>query len=139
MVIVLLGLVVLVWVFSPTERQRRAEMDDLAVGADSTEVLRLLGAAPTRCAPTLPPTLRSGLPEDLPPATVENVLGRMQEETRERWLYPISFRRSLACGAREAHTELGIGDDGRVLWYVAITGKTPLELPEHYIPVGDTP
>jgi hypothetical protein len=33
-------------------------------------------------------------------------------------------------------TEIGVGADGRLVWYVAVTGKTMLTLPDDLSPAG---
>jgi hypothetical protein len=49
-IIAALGLVLLVWLISPTERKRRSVMADVAIGSDTAGVVRLLGP-PVRCPP----------------------------------------------------------------------------------------
>ena len=134
-VIALLGVVLLLWFLSPTERRRRALMREVAIGADTAAVAGVLGA-PTRCPHRATEQIRRSFPEDWSARAVETALSRMQFGTRERWLYGINPRRPIGCDAAEGHTEVGIGVDGRVLWTVDITGKTPIRLPEDYSPSG---
>ena len=134
-VIALLGAVLLVWFLSPTERRRRSVMEDVAIGADTAEVVRLLGA-PMRCPPEAPEQVRTSFPEDWPPRAVETALSRMDFGTRQRWVYGVNLRRRLGCDTTEPHTEIGVGVDGRVLWTVDLTGRTPIRLPEDYTPSG---
>jgi len=134
-VVAALGVIVLVWFFSPTERRRRTAMLDVAIGADTAEVVRLLGQ-PVRCPPKATEQIRAAFPTDWPPRLVETALSRIDYATRQRWVYAINSRKRLGCGAREAHTEIGIGADGRVLWSVDVTGRTAIRLPEEYTPAG---
>ena len=134
-VIAVLGVILLVWFLSPTERRRRSVMQEVAIGADTTEVARLLGA-PVRCPHGSTEQLRRSFPEDWSARAVETALSRMDFGTRERWLYGINPRRPIGCDATEEHTEIGVGVDGRVLWTIDITGQTPIRLPETYTPSG---
>lgn len=134
-VIVALGLLVLVWLVSPTERKRRALVDGLAIGTDSTVVLRELGQ-PVRCEPGDMENFRAGFPADWPRPVTELAMADIGAKTAERWVYAINLRDRLPCDSDEEHTEIGIGADGRVLWHIAVTGKTVVELPEAYTPSG---
>jgi hypothetical protein len=134
-VIAALGLVLLVWFISPTERKRRATMSDVAIGADTTVVVRLLGP-PVRCPPKATEEVRAAFPTDWPPRLVETALSRMDYATRQRWVYAVNLRERPGCNDRERHTEIGVGADGRVLWAVDVTGRTPIRLPDDYTPSG---
>ena len=134
-VMVALGVILLIWLLSPSERKRRSVMESVAIGADTAEVLRVLGA-PVRCPPKATEVVRMSFPEDWPPRLVETALSRMDFGTRERWVYAINLRKRLGCNAEEPHTEIGVGVDGAVLWTVDITGRTPIRLPEDYMPGG---
>ncbi|MBW3630255.1 MAG: hypothetical protein KY464_13275 [Gemmatimonadetes bacterium] len=135
LVIALLGLIILVWFLSPTERRRRSLMEEVALGADTTEVIRMLGP-PVRCPPKYTEQVRASFPEEWAPRQVETALSRMDYATRHRWVYPVNSRKPLGCNAREAHTEIGVGADGRVLWAVDVTGRTPIRVPDEYTPSG---
>src|SRR5688572_4521499 len=91
-VMVALGVIVVVWLLSPSERKRREVMEGVAIGADTAEVLRVLGA-PVRCPPKATEQIRTSFPEDWPPRLVETALSRMDFGTRERWVYAISLRK----------------------------------------------
>lgn len=133
--IALLGMIVLVWFLSPTERKRRSLMEDVALGADTTEVIRVLGA-PVRCGPKYTEQIRASFPEEWSQRQVETALSRMDHSTRQRWVYPVNSRKPLGCNASEAHTEIGVDAAGRVLWAVDVTGRTPIRVPEEYTPSG---
>lgn len=132
-VILLLGLVVLLWVFSPGERQRRELLDRIEFGDPADRVAALLGPA-TECPAGSLEHLRGAFPEGWPPPAVEAALERMAAETAARWVYPLDEREPGRCGGGDGQTEIGLDDERRVLWYVAITGKTGLRLPGEYLP-----
>lgn len=133
--ILLLGLVALVWMLSPTERERRSVVRELEIGDDTARVVAALGP-PIRCRTLGSETLREHFPEDWSPAAAEAAMGRLQQETAHRWVYPINLRKRIPCESQEAHTEVGVDRQGRVLWLVPLTGKTPLRLPDEYTPSG---
>lgn len=134
-VIVVLGLILVAWLISPTERKRRALLDDLAVGSDTALVIRALGE-PVRCAAGGLERFREGFPTDWPRPVTELAVADIGARTTQRWIYAINPRTRLPCDSEQEHTEIGIGADGRVLWHIAVTGKTPIELPEAYTPSG---
>ena len=134
-VILIVGAVIFLWVVSPTEWKRRTMMRRLAIGDDSTAVVRVLGP-PVRCAPATIERVREGIPVDWPPPVAESAIAWVGEATRERWIYAIDLRERPPCDEEDGHTEIGIGADGRVLWYIAVTGKTPIRLPDEYTPSG---
>jgi hypothetical protein len=135
-VIGVVGLLLLLWFVSPTERKRRAVMGELEIGADSSRVVRLLGA-PVRCSSATVARMRAGFPTDWPAPAVESVSGRLAQATAQRWVYAINRRKRLGCGAAEGHTEVGVGKDGRVLWFIPVTGRTPIKMPDDYMPSAD--
>jgi hypothetical protein len=60
----------------------------------------------------------------------------MDFATRERWVYPVNPRERIGCNAAAGHTEIGVDAQGRVLWSVDVTGRTPIRLPDDYTPSG---
>lgn len=132
-VILLLGAVVLIWVVSPGERQRRGVMERIDFGDEATRVSALLGE-PTECPTGTLEHLRGTFPEGWPPAAVEGALGRMSTETTARWVYPLDEDDPGQCDGADGQTEIGLDAERQVLWYVAITGKTGLRLPGEYTP-----
>lgn len=135
-VIIALGLLLLVWLISPTERKRRSVVEDLAIGTDSAVVLRELGE-PVRCAAGDMRHFRSAFPADWPRPVTELAAADLGARTAERWVYAINPRTRIPCDSDEEHTEIGIDSEGRVLWHVALTGKTAVVLPEAYTPSGE--
>jgi hypothetical protein len=132
-VVVLLGAAVILWVTSPGEQLRRRAMRGVEVGADSGTVVAELGAPPARCSPRVLRHLAPAFPPGWPQASIDAALLRLEADTRERWVYPIK-RRAPGCAPRSGQTEVGIAHDGKVLWLVTVTGKTPLALPEELAP-----
>jgi hypothetical protein len=146
-VILLLGAGVIVWALASPERRRTRIVDRLAIGLEASNVAQLLGPAPATCAVGSLDHLRRSFPVGSPPATVEGTIGRMQDETAQRWVYPLDARDPggpSACTRRSNATEIGLDREQRVLWYVAITGRTSLELPPDFVALlpaesADTP
>ena len=134
-VIVALGVILVAWLISPTERKRRSLLEELAIGTDTAAVIRSLGD-PVRCAPGELERFREGFPTDWPRPVTELAIADIGARTAQRWIYAINLRTRLRCDSDEAHTEIGIGSDGRVLWHIAVTGETTVEVPEAYTPSG---
>jgi hypothetical protein len=100
-------------------------------------VVAVVGTRPVRCPVGTLEQLRESFPDGWAPAAVDVALERLRSGTRERWIYSLDPDEPSRCEvAEEGRTEIGVGPDGRVLWYVAITGKTFLVLPEEYAPSG---
>jgi hypothetical protein len=134
-VVLVLGALVLVWAISPTERGRRAAMERIAMGADSAQVRELLGE-PVRCLAETE-RIRGFLPVDWPPRAADGVAERLGHDTAQRWVYAINPRSRIPCASNERRSEVGIDSHGRVLWYVAVTGRTTIRVPDEYTPSGD--
>ena len=129
-VIVALGLLVLLWVVLFTgDRGRERNAGKIALGADSAQVAGVLGPPASACATGSLEHLRDHFPTDIPGATLESTLERLRRETARRWVYPRNGE-AAACTAAAGATEVGVGHDGRVLWYVPVTGRSALVLPE---------
>ncbi len=122
------------WSASPTERRRRGLVERLEVGDSASRVAATLGEAPARCAGRELSHLRESFPPGWPSSSVEEALQTLAARTGERWVYPLSLRRPAGCEPRAGQTEIGVSPEGNVLWYVAVTGKTPLRLPEDISP-----
>lgn len=127
--ILLIGAVALVWVFSPGERQRKAALGRIEFGFPADSITALLGP-PTDCPVDSLEHLRGSFPEGWAPRTADAALQRMESETASRWVYPVDRRETGRCGGADGQTEIGFDASRQVLWYVAITGKTALRLPE---------
>lgn len=119
----------MLWFALGGDRERRRALDAIAIGADTTRVRTAFGAAARDCATGSLEHLRRHLPEDTPPALVEGTLEDLRRRTARRWVYPPAGK-PATCTAGSDATEIGLDREGRVLWYVPVTGETPVELPE---------
>lgn len=138
-VILLLGAVLLLWLVSPTERSRRAEVERLELGDPMGRVAGILGPPGTRCSGRDLAHLAGSFPPGWTAPSIETTLQALGEETGERWIYPLDEDDEAGCGPADGQTEVGLDGAGRLLWYVAITGESPLELPERFAPAATTP
>lgn len=134
--ILLLGLVVVAWVLLSPERRRERRVDDLVVGDHAARVQALLGPPPATCPGGTLEHLAARFPTGTPPATVEGALERMQAETAERWVYPLDRGDRVGCVPGEGTTEVGFDRERRVLWYVPVTGRVAIVVPEEYLPAA---
>lgn len=128
------GLLVLLWAVSPAELGRRRALEALELGDTTARVVAYLGEAPARCPIASLAHLRETFPPGWPAASVNRAVQALETRTRERWVYPLSSRSAAGCQPRDGQTEIGVSAAGRVLWYVAVTGKTPLRLPDEISP-----
>jgi hypothetical protein len=124
-----LGLLVIWMVLFTGDRGRERAVGRIAIGADSAAVASALGPPPGSCGRGSLEHLRDHFPTDLPGATVESTMDRLNRETARRWVYPRRGRDG-GCGAGRGATEIGLDREGRVLWYVPLTGTSPLVLPD---------
>ena len=137
--ILALGAILLLWLASPSERGRRSDMDDLAFGDPTERVASVLGPPAARCAGDDLAHLSGSFPPGWPTPSVETTLQALGEETGERWIYPLDDDDPAGCAPVDGQTELGLDAEGRLLWYVTITGESPLELPARFAPAASTP
>lgn len=129
-----MGLLVLFWVVSPTERKRREVVERLEVGDSVSRVEHLLGHGAARCPVGSLQHLEQSFPAGWPGASVQTALHAMAARTKERWVYSLSARHHPSCTPADGVTEIGVGADGRLVWYVPVTGKTTLTLPDDLTP-----
>jgi len=127
---------VLIWVVSPTERRRREVVSRLEVGDSVSRVEELLGHAPARCAVGSLQHLQKSFPAGWPGASIQAALSALATRTHERWVYALGNSHRADCTQVEGVTEIGVGVNGRLVWYVAVTGKTTLNLPNDLSPAG---
>jgi hypothetical protein len=104
-----------------TARAARA----IRVGDDSSSVLAALGSPAMRCAAGGLGHLRDALPPGTPRLTAEETLDRLRRGTHARWVWGDE----AACTPRSGATEIGLSQEGRVLWAVAEHGGGPATLP----------
>ena len=127
-----LGLVALAFAFFGSDHSRRdRQVRRLAPGLASAAVVERLGPPTARCPVGELDYLQANFPDEFPPAVAGEIINRMEAETNERWVYP-SRGRAPGCIATDGATEIGFGRDGRVLWLVPVTGRTPVRLPDAY-------
>lgn len=118
----------MLWFALRGDPDRGAALRAVAVGADSARVHAALGAPARDCPTGSLEHLRRHMPEDTPPALLEGTLEDLRRRTARRWVYPQEGE-APSCTAGAEATEIGLDREGRVLWYVPVTGKTPVELP----------
>ena len=134
--ILLVGVAILAWVFLGTERRRTRAVAKLELMDDQARVAQILGSPPARCPAGGLDHLRERFPTGTPPAAVEQALARLQDETAERWVYPLERGERAGCTPRRGSTEIGFDREGHVLWYVPVTGRVALEVPPEYLPAA---
>jgi cbb3-type cytochrome oxidase subunit 3 len=126
--IVLMGAVVVVWVFSPGERERREVVSRIELGDEAQRVESLLGP-PARCPIGSLEHLKGAFPGDQPPAAVEAAMAGLSARTAFRWVYPLDRDDQVECAGAPDQTEIGFDAEQRVLWYVPLTGRSTLVMP----------
>lgn len=139
-IIVLVGLGVLVWGLATPERRRARVVGKVALGNTTEQVARQLGRPAAVCPVGGLEHLQERFPTGTPPATAEQALARMQQETAERWIYPLETEAGAkaGCTPRQGDTEIGLDRNGRVLWYVPVTGRRPVVAPDRILPAGSS-
>jgi hypothetical protein len=123
--IVVAALGMMVWAVASPDRRRRRAVEELGLGADTTAVLAALGR-PARCPAGALERLRDALPPGTSPAGAEASLRRLTSRTAQRWVFAPPGDQGGGCRTPRDATEMGIDHAGRVVWYVAGAGRTPL-------------
>lgn len=121
---------------SPGERERSAQVERLQLGDPRERVSEVMGPPGARCSGGDLGHLAESFTPGWPAASLATALQTLGEETGERWVYPLSSRRTAGCEPADRQTELGFDAEGRLLWYVVIVGETPLRLPERFTPAA---
>ncbi len=105
----------------------KGAIDTLEWSMPSVRVVEILGE-PNRICVT--PSVAHLEPS---PGADPGLMERLAAVTGERWIYharppkrPVPRRAGTTCHAGRAATELGFDRQGRLLWRVAETGRTPL-------------
>ena len=132
--ILAVGLFVL-FVMGRGDRQRLSAMGEVTIGDPANRVTELLGVSPTACRAGPLDHLRESFPEGWTPASIDVALEQLAVETAERWVYPIEGA-VAECGGVTSRTEVGVTQEGTVLWTVAVLGRSALELPPTLTPAG---
>jgi hypothetical protein len=138
--ILLLGAAgVLYALFRPEERRERT-VRGLEVGDTATEVVRRLGE-PRACPVGALAHLHGHFPPGWSAAAQAAAVERLRGQTAERWVFPLGDRAADPCRNSRRATEVGLGRDRRVLWFISLVGRHPLVLPDTFAPgalVNDT-
>jgi hypothetical protein len=129
-VILLAGAGVVAYLLNRPEARRERAVADLAVGDTTARAVERLGATPTRCRVGSLDHLQGRFPPGWTAAAQARAIEWLEEQTAERWVYPVEAGRTVSCSQTDGVTELGIGPDGRLLWIVPVGGRQPLQLPE---------
>ena len=129
-----IGLLVVAWAyFASGDRAQRTELRGVQPGDASQVVVDRVGAPPANCQVGTLEHLRTEFPDDYAPAAVDEALERIREATAQRWVYPTGGDQAR-CTARGGDAEVGLGQNGKVLWLVRSMGRTPLELLDAFHP-----
>ena len=110
-------------------------MEGVAIGEPAERVNAALGLTPRRCPPGPLDHLRESFPEGWTPASVDVALEQLEEQTAERWVYPIDSE-PAQCAGPTTRTEVGVSTEGTILWSVAVLGGSVLRLPPTVSPAG---
>jgi hypothetical protein len=139
-IIVLVGLGILAWGLATPERRRARAVEKVELGFSAEQVTGQLGEPGVVCPVGGLEHLQERFPTGTPPATAEQALARMQQETAERWVYPLETEAGtkVGCTPRPGDTEIGLDRNRRVLWYVPVTGRRPVVAPDRILPAGSS-
>ncbi len=132
--ILLAGIAVVAFILLSPGRRRERLVGDLRLMADSASVRALLGTPGATCTTGGLEHLGRRFPTGTPPAAVGEVTDRLQRETAQRWVYPLDEDGRAGCVPPDGATEVGLDRQGRVLWYVPVTGRVAIVVPEGYLP-----
>ncbi|MBV9773904.1 MAG: hypothetical protein JO040_08135 [Gemmatimonadetes bacterium] len=133
--VLLVGLVLLVWALASPERRRARLASRLQIGDDTARVAQLFGPPGARCPGASLDHLRDRFPIGTPGPAMQQALDRMQSETAQRWVFPLGGG-PAGCVPGQGSTEVGVDRSGHVRWFVPVTGRIPLVLPNDYQPAS---
>jgi HAMP domain-containing protein len=134
--ILLLGIAVVAFILLSPERRLERRVADLELRDESARVRRLLGEPEATCTGGEFGHLRRRFPTGTPPTAVEGAIGRLEQETSERWIYRLDDDARVGCAPGEGTVEVGLDGRHRVLWYVPAAGRVPIVVPEGYLPAA---
>lgn len=137
--ILLIGVALLLWLFSPAEQSRREQVERLQVGDHMGRVAGVLGPPGARCPVGDMTRYADSFPPGWTAAAIETTLQALEEETDERWVYGLGEDEPVTCDPAPGRTEIGLDRGGRVLWYVSISGESPIEVGPRFTPAPAEP
>jgi hypothetical protein len=120
--IVAIGLLVVAAGLLLGGRRREGRAASLAVGDDSTTVIRTLGEPPHRCEASNLAHLENQFPAGTPRPTIDEEMVRLRRGTVSRWVYP----KGQGCVPDDGAIEIGFDRQGHVLWVVPARDTRPL-------------
>ncbi|MEX2584571.1 MAG: hypothetical protein WD766_14985 [Gemmatimonadota bacterium] len=134
--ILVAGAVLLLTATGRSARERSAVMQRVQIGDSVQRVTEVLAMDAERCPGSELDHLRESFPEGWPAASIDVATETLTQLTQERLVYPLVEGREVLCSGSEQRTEIGIAEDGTVLWSVAVLGRTTLQLPGWVTPAG---
>ncbi|HET6228705.1 MAG TPA: hypothetical protein VFE05_01425 [Longimicrobiaceae bacterium] len=111
------------------DRRRERQVSHVALGADTSAVAAALGRPGRACPTGSLDDLAEQFPGGTPPAQAESTLDRLRPQTARRWVYAPGSG-AASCAPQKGATQFGLDPQGRVVWYVAVTGRTPVVFPD---------
>jgi hypothetical protein len=132
--ILLAGGAVVLYAFSRAESRRERAIGGIEVGDTVAVVVERLGEPPHVCRTGSLAHLEGQFPGGWPAAAQARTIETLRQQTAERWVYPLRAEHTNPCAAPHNATEIGVGQDRRVLWWVPLAGRKPLRLPEDFAP-----
>jgi hypothetical protein len=134
--ILVLGALLVLASAGQAARDRQDLMDRVRIGDDAENALAALGIEPRRCPGGDLGHLRASFPEGFSDAAIDVSLERLGEVTAERWVFELDGSAPEFCAPSPRRTELGVDAEGRVVWVVAVLGRSAVRLPESHAPAG---
>ena len=110
-------------------------LSDVSVGDPATAADAAVGAPGTSCEVGDLAHLRESFPDGWSPAAVDVALEQLATQTVERRVYSIGTG-AVVCDQPAERTEVGVAQDGTILWMIPVLGRTALELPPSVTPAG---
>jgi hypothetical protein len=136
--VLILGIGLILLAVVPGDRGRQQEMDRVQFGDPAERATEVIGFEPRRCPGDDLVHLRNSFAEGWPQAAVDVALEELERVTTERWVYAESAQAAATCEARPNQSEVGIGEDGTVVWTLPIFGRSALRTPPWLTPSGVT-
>lgn len=128
--ILVVGAGIVVYALMRPEARRERAVGALALGDTATAATQRIGATPTICGSDDLHHLGGRFPPGWSGAAQERAIEWLEEQTVERWVYPLNAGERASCAGAAGLTEVGIGANGRIVWVLPLSGRRPLMLPE---------